>query len=403
MNADTMPEPSVRRNLNVCMLSYSFYESDNRVMRYAEALAARGDHVDVIALQREGAQKAEQINGVNVFRVQKRKRNESRKLDYLFRILRFWLVSAWMVTRKHVARRYDIIHVHSVPDFEVLAAVLPKWMGAKIILDIHDIVPEFFAAKFSSGNNSRLVKALKMVEKVSAAFSDHVIISNHIWEKKLLSRSVPAEKCTTIINYPDQGIFQKMDVEKDSDHFLCMYPGTLNWHQGLDIAIRAIARIKDEIPQVRFLIYGDGPSKKELEQLVKSLGLDEIIGFFPPLPLRQIARVMATADAGIIPKRNDAFGGEAFSTKTLEFMSLGVPIIVSQTKIDNFYFDDSLVLFFEPEDVASLAHAIVRLVRDDALRKRLSENGLRYAATNSWNHKKQMYFNLVDALAAKSR
>ena len=52
------------------------------------------------------------------------------------------------------------------------------------------------------------------------------------------------------------------------------------------------------------------------------------------MPIDQIAEVMANADLGIIPKKNDPFGGEAFSTKTLEFMSLGIPIILSRTKID---------------------------------------------------------------------
>ena len=77
--------------MNVCMIAYTFYEGDNRVMRYAEALAARGDHVDVLALGREGQQKEEVFNGVRVFRLQSREKNEKTKWSYLFRIVMFFI------------------------------------------------------------------------------------------------------------------------------------------------------------------------------------------------------------------------------------------------------------------------------------------------------------------------
>ena len=388
--------------MRVCMVAYSFYESDNRVMRYAEALAQRGDQVDAIALRRKGDKKKEILNGVTVYRIQERELNETGKLDYLLRLLKFLFSSAWLLTKNHLTKRYALIHVHSVPDFEVFSAIIPKILGAKVILDVHDIVPEFFASKFSKGETTWLFKALQAVEKYSAAFSDHVIISNHLWEKKITDRSVSPEKCTTIINFPDQNIFCKRETASRHEQFTIMYPGTLNWHQGLDIAIRAVAKIRNSIPELRFFIFGDGPSRIGLMELVRQLGLEDIVVFRSPLPLREIAEQMAHADVGIIPKRNDSFGGDAFSTKTLEFMSLGVPIIVSRTRIDSNYFDDSMVKFFEPENEDDLADAILLLARDKALRDRFAENGLRYAHENSWNENKQIYFNLVSSLIMSS-
>jgi glycosyltransferase involved in cell wall biosynthesis len=380
------------------MVAYSFYESDNRVMRYAEALAQRGDHVDAIALRRKGDKEKEILNGVTVYRIQERELNETGKLDYLLRLLKFLFASAWLLTKNHLSKRYALIHVHSVPDFEVFSAIIPKLLGAKVILDIHDIVPEFFASKFSNGNQTLLFKALQAVEKLSCAFSDHVIISNHLWEKKLTERSVSPSKCTTIINFPDQNIFYKREGLQKGKSFTIMYPGTLNWHQGLDIGIRAVAKIRDSIQGLKFLIFGDGPTRGALIELVKQLGLEDIVVFRDPLPLREIAEEMAHADIGIIPKRNDSFGGEAFSTKTLEFMSLGVPIVLSKTRIDSHYFDDSMVKFFEPENEDELAYAVLLLAKDKRLRDRLAENGLRYALANSWNHKKELYLNLVSSL-----
>lgn len=126
---------------------------------------------------------------------------------------------------------YDIIHVHSVPDFEVFAAIIPKLSGAKIILDIHDIVPEFYTSKFNVSKSSIVYTLLMFIEKVSIAFSNHVIIANHIWEKTLISRSVNKNKCITIMNYPDPTVFRNKTVDKQDDKFIIIYPGSLNWHQ----------------------------------------------------------------------------------------------------------------------------------------------------------------------------
>src|SRR5882672_7503929 len=183
------------------MLSYSFYESDNRVMRYAEALAARGDTVDVLALKaRPNQPDTEELADVNLFRIQKRiGKNEKGKVTYLFRLLKFCVIATVRLSWRHLFKPYDLVHVHNIPDFLVFAAWLPKMTGAKVILDIHDIVPEFYASKFNEAEDGVWFKSLRAVERCSAAFADHVIISNDLWHQKLITRSVSAEKSSVFL------------------------------------------------------------------------------------------------------------------------------------------------------------------------------------------------------------
>ncbi|HEX3543178.1 MAG TPA: glycosyltransferase, partial [Candidatus Acidoferrum sp.] len=141
----SMPLTARNSRKKVCMLVHNTYETDNRVRRYAEALAKRGDQVEVIALTGGNAPLvSEEINGVTVFRVQNRVRNERGKWTYAWRLLRFLVVSSIFMTRRHHRIKYDVVHVHNLPDFLVFAAWYPKMTGARIILDIHDIVPELF-------------------------------------------------------------------------------------------------------------------------------------------------------------------------------------------------------------------------------------------------------------------
>ena len=65
----------------------------------------------------------------------------------------------FLLMRRHVKARYQLIHVHSVPDFLVFAAWFPKLTGAKIILDIHDLLPELYAGKYGTDHNSVSVQS----------------------------------------------------------------------------------------------------------------------------------------------------------------------------------------------------------------------------------------------------
>jgi glycosyltransferase involved in cell wall biosynthesis len=291
--------------------------------------------------------------------------------------------------------------VHNVPDFLVFSAWLPKLTGAKIILDLHDILPEFFANKFRKPEDSFHVKLLKVVEWISVRFANHVIISNHLWFDKITARSVPQEKCSVFINYVDPDIFGCKRTRNDGK-FIVLYHGGLQRHQGLDVAIRAFAKISPQKPEAEFHIYGGGNMKLELQALVKELGLSDKVIFFESVTMRQIAGIVANADLGIVAKRADSFGNEAYSTKIMEFMAADVPVIVSKTKVDSFYFNDSVVRFFESGNENDLAAAMLDLMNHRAPRENLVRNANAYVARNNWNVKKHEYTRLVDSLVCST-
>ena len=385
------------------MVSHSFYESDNRLIRYAEALAARGEEVDVLALRRSAQlPKDETLNGVQVHRLQDRfGKSESAPLAYLLPILRFAGAAARWLHENGKTPAFDLVHVHNIPDFLIFAAMPARLRGAALVLDIHDIVPEFFASKFGASENSMLVRSLKWMEKLSARAADHVILANHLWLDRYTARSAPAEKCSVVINHVDEKIFRRLPRDVRADGPLVIYPGGLQWHQGLDIAIRAFALLKQHIPDARFHIYGDGGYKSKLVALVGELGLDDSVAFFEPLDLRAIARVVADADLGVVPKRADGFGNEAYSTKIMEFMALGVPVVLSATRVDRHYFDDSIVRFFPSGDVDALAAAMADVLTNRDLRETMVNNALAYVRRNSWEQHQGAYLQLVDRLIAQ--
>ena len=389
--------------MRVCMLAYTFYEKDNRVRRYAEALVKRGDQVDAIALAREGQPSFQLIKGVRVFQIQKRTIDETGPVSYLIKLLSFFFRSAWFLTVSHLREPYDIIHVHSVPDFEVFATLIPRLMGARVILDIHDIVPEFYGSKFKVGERSLIFRMLVLLERLSIAYSNHVIISNHLWYEKLVKRSVRPEKCTAIINYPDLSIFSRRPrpTPPNGDFVMC-YPGGITWHQGLDIAIQAVSLLRDRVPHLKFLIVGDGPDREKLKGMILREHLEDRVFISGLVPLERVAEIVACSDLGVVPKRKDSFGNEAFSTKIMEFMAMNVPGVASRTLIDEHYFTEEMVQFFDSGNAEDLADRILYLIQNPGHRSALCEFSSEFIAQNNWELKKQEYLTLIDSLTLRS-
>jgi glycosyltransferase involved in cell wall biosynthesis len=391
---------ATRRPLRVCHVAYTFYETDNRVRRYAEVLARRGDDVDVIALRRPGQGKSDCTGGVRIYRIQPRRKTEGSQFIHLIKILFFLLRATLFVTVRQLKTRYDVIHVHNVPDFLVFSALVPKLMGSRIILDIHDILPELYGAKFGAAPNSKVFRGLLLVESASCRFADHVIVANDIWRDRLVQRAVRANKCTTILNYPDLRIFKPVarDPGGRDGKFLIVYPGTLSRHQGLDVAIKAFARVKARIPDAEFQIYGEGPARRELERLVQDYGLTRSVRIHDPLPLEQIARVIASADVGVEPKQAKGFGNEALSTKILEFLACGVPIVASRTEVHARYFDETIVRFFTPGDESELAERLLELSAADLDAAAYVETATAFATGYSWQAHVSEYECLLTVL-----
>jgi len=389
--------------MNSCTVAYAFYETDFRIRRYAETLGGPGARTDAIALQNETSKKFEVLNHVNVHRIQKRDFDEQGgPLDYLLKMGLFFIKSSVLVLYNHLRYHYDVIIVHNVPDFFVFTALIPKLLGAKVMLDIHDILPEFFCQRFHKPLNSVYGKLLRITEYLSVKFSDFVITGNEIWRNKISNRDhFPLKRTIAFVNYPHLEYFRGIEYKVRDKGLSIVYPGHLSHHHGIDIAVRAMPLIKKEIPEAALEIYAGSwvpQYRSELEKMIADLNLDNAIRIHRPRDIHELVEIYKKTDIGLVPKRGGFFASEAFSSKILDFMASGIPIVASRTTVDEFYFNDSQIMFFEPDNVADCARSVVSLYRDQNKRRQLSENGLRYAAENNWDIKKKEFLEAVKSI-----
>jgi len=201
-----MKHQTPKKPLRACFLYYQAFHS----LAYREAMALKevGFDVNIVCLRSAREEKTyEDFNGLKIFRIQVRSAAEKNPITYFFRLMLFFVKSVFLVSYLQLKNRYTLIHVTSPPDIMVFAALLPKLLGARIILDIHDIGPELFMRKLNVSEKHPIITLLKYLERLSSAFADHVIVVTDLWRDRVVSRSVRPEKCTVLLNVPDDKIF----------------------------------------------------------------------------------------------------------------------------------------------------------------------------------------------------
>ena len=189
-----------------------------------------------------------------------------------------------------------------------------------------------------------------------------------------------------------------MKRKKNTMSCKLIYPGHLSYHHGIDIAIRAFGIIKETLPDARFDIFARScvsEYKYLIENLIRDLGLKDSIQIHSALPPEKVPDIFYDATFGVVPKRGSGFAAEAFSSKIFDFFAAGIPIIASKTKIDEYYFDDTIICFFEDENYKDMAQKTIELYNNTKMQKSLVNNGYTFIKTNNWEQKSQEYKHIL--------
>jgi len=384
---------------NVCMIVYNDYPLDTRVRREAETLVASGEYkIRVLALKSEREPRDYELNGVFV--------NESLKVKYFRKsflryILSYMLFLGWsfiVCTHLFFRRQIDIVHVHNMPNFLIFSAIIPRIFGKKVIIDIHDTVPETFATKFSRPSMF-LFKLLCLEEYFSCLVAQKVFCVNHVQCKTLMGRGIPKEKISVIMNVPDDKLIDFRNSDKaakvQDGAFKVVYHGTMTKRLGIDLIIQAAARLARDLNDLEVYLWGRGDDLESFVSLAKELKVQERIHFNKKhVPINTLLPELRKMDLGVIGNRLGMATELMLPVKMLEYVGLGIPVVVPRMKGISYYFSDEMVSYYEPESVDSMVEAILRLYRSKPLRKKQAEKAKAFLDKYGW-HKHKMDLLIV--------
>lgn len=383
------------------MLAYAHYISDARIKSYVRTLESHGHQVDVVALKfaNEASVKARPSGGTTFHLMSKYQGNS--KLMYILSYFRFFLKAALFLASRSIPKRYEVIHVHNMPNALVFAAAIPKLLGTKVMLDVHDLMPVNYMAKFDASEHGLPVQALKLEQRLSSMFANQLFCADHNQQDYLVEQcGIPREKIAVMLNLPHPDVFRQKEGKnrKGNDVFRIVYHGTIAHRLGIDLILRAMARIVDRIP-AELWMYGAGDYLPEALELSSQLGLDQKVHFNRKFfPVEEIPEFVCGMDLGIIGnRRNLACDQYMLPVKLLEYVYLGVPVVAPRLRVIARYFDDSMVRFYEPEDVDQMANSIVELFHDQEERVRLARTASTFFQEYNSEVQGNRYLDLLTA------
>lgn len=393
--------------MRVASVAFTDYDSDPRVRRMSEALAARGDTVVAIALREPGKPARRKVSGVDVLGVGNPRYQGTSTLRYITQYLNFTLTAMIILTKLHLRERFDVVHVNNMPDFLVFCAIPAKLLGARVILDLHDPMPELYVAKMGGSASHPIPRVLRVVERLSIAFSDRAISVQQVHIDTFVAHGNPRAKFTEVQNAPDTRLFP---VGAARDHqprpgvpskLRIVYHGTMAPRLGIDVLLHAADKARYDLGDFEVVLIGDGDDGERLEGLIDTLDLMDIVRFDRGfIPVDALLKELVTADIGVVPAGLDAFTATMLPSKLLEYVTLGIPVVSADLPAVRRYFGADEMAYFPPGDAAALSDELRKLAHDPELRRSQADKAMRFLEDHSWEVERDRYLDLVDSLAS---
>ena len=407
------PRDKVRSNTDSCglrgkraaMVTFSPYPGDPRPRRAIDTLVQEGMTVDLVCLGDGASPRQETLKNVNVIRLPIENRRGG-KLAYAYQYSAFILISSAIFALRSLVRRYDLVYVHNMPDILVLSALVPKMLGAKVILDLHDPMPELMTTIFNLDKDSSSVRLISRLEKWSIGLADFVITVNITCKRIFSSRSCRPEKIGVVMNSPDGAIFpfrapraHVLNGGSPNKAFTVMYHGSLVERNGLDLAIEALGRVQKIVPNVELRIYGQKtPFLERVMEAAQQKGVHDAIHYLGAKRLEELVSEIDACDIGVIPNQRNAFTEINTPTRIFEYLALGKPVIAPNTTGIRDYFGKDSLLFFEPGNPENLADKIAYAFFHRAETTELVKQGQKVYREHSWPNERAQLVKFVSGL-----
>jgi len=375
--------------MRVLMVVHNYYPRDIRVRREAEAVAGAGHEVEVVCLRDTIEASRERVRGISVRRLPVSRHRESGLSTYLLEYALFAILAFFLVVWRTLKRRYDIIHVHNPPDFLLWTGLPARWLrGTRLVLDVHDLTSHLFSSRFGDEKPGWRDRIIEAQENACVRLADLVVTVHEDYRLILMEKGVAEDRIHVAMNCPDDRIFDPKlftDRKPPADRFVLIYHGLLAERGGVDLLVKAVACLRDEIPELELRLCGWGPLEDTLVREADSLGLNGAVRFLGRLPWDEIPGVLLEAHLGCIPNRSDRINRYALNNKILECVAMGLPVVASGSEALARYFGEDQIAFIEPDDLESLIGAIRRLYRDREARTAMARAASRFHEEHRWS------------------
>lgn len=388
-----------KRIKKICIIRHGYFPNDRRVIKEVRALYDAGYSVDVICLNEGNEKSREVVNGVNVYRLtHQHKRGSLMRyaIEYGLSILKISI----MLTVFHLKRHYDCIQVNTLPDFLVFTTVIPRLLGAKIVLDMHEPTPEMYMTIYGEKCSQKMLKLIIFLEQISIKFAHGVFAVNKTILERYVQRGANKQKLQVLRNVPPEEFGSSIVVQRENSKngFTLLTHGTIVKRYGQEIMVRAVSLLRDKIKDLNVLIIGRGEDAPRVKSICEELGCLDIVNFTGYIPFSQVGEFLQIADVGVVPLMDSPFSELCQPNKLFEYIVYKKPVVCSRLKAVEESFDDSSIMFFEPGNYEDLARCVLELYNNPRKAERLAEQAYKCYENLMWSKAKKQYVYVIDSL-----
>lgn len=305
---------------------------------------------------------------------------------------------------------FDVIYRrHNLLNSEYFLA---KLFRIALVKEVNGITAD--EAKITNWGDRVSLWVIDQIERFNMPKADKIIVvTPKLKELLQTDHGVPQDRIVVIANGANTELFRPMDVIKaraelglsQTDNYVCFVGNLIQW-QGIEYLIKSAPSIRERVPEVQFVIVGDGGQKSELEELARHIGVLDRFTFTGVVPYQKVPLYINASDVCVAPfirERNERTGVSAL--KIGEYLACSRPVAASRLAGLEFIEDYNAGVLVTPEDPQEFADAITKLLQYPELRKQMGENGRTYISQNlSWESvAKRVAEVLSDAMDAGSK
>lgn len=286
---------------------------------------------------------------------------------------------------------FKVVQFCNPPDLLALIALEAKFRyKSKIIFDQHDLGPELVVAK-NMPLEWVLVKVARIFEALAYKVADKVISTNESYKEIALKRGKKTNSDVTVVRSAPSRDWAAGCVAdsiwRKGHEYQIGYLGVIGQQEGLHFALQAIKILRESYRKdVFFTIVGSGTDLEKLKNYSRELEIDSFVSFLGRLPDAEMQSVLTSADVCVNPDVYSALNNLSTMNKIIEYMALGIPIVQFDLQ-EGRYSAGEASLYAEPDNPASLAENINKLLEDRQARNDMAVFGMkRFRSLLCWEN-----------------
>jgi len=255
------------------------------------------------------------------------------------------------------------------------------------------LITVFHHAIYTLKSNLFLKILAKTIESLMMKISHRIITNSEYSKKQLIEMGVPAEKIRIVNPAVDLPVRTFTERKKLNDPPVLFFLGYISKRKGLIYLIEALNMMKER--DFRVVIAGskemEPPHFLECQNLISEFQLEDRIEFPGMIPREEVDYYFETSDIFILPSLHEGYG-----MVLKEAASFGIPIITTDVgAIPEVVKDGESALLIPPRDSSALRDAIIRILEDDELRKRIAKGAFESVDFSyNWKRMRETAFNI---------